>query len=468
VRATVQLRGTRHENVAIARDTGPDGTFVFQNVPPGEYTIEASATGYIPNLYGELRDPPAPAFHNLAPGQTLSGVQIALTPGAVIYGRLVDDRGELVVGATVQALRTRFWQGLRDYTVIQSVTSNDLGEYRLYLLPPGEYRVQVLENSFTRASTPWYFPATADPAEAQAIDLRVGQTLGGVDLSSVPTRGRLISGILQNASGGGAVVLSSRNSDVQMSKTADSNTGAFEFKGIPPGSYILVGRANDLEAVVALDIRNADILNARLTPAPGIRIPARIRIEGHGDGDDPALEGLYFTIRNDPPIPGMNTDTYSPFANGRIAPQLLPGDYRIELTRSENMYLKSARLGDVDVLEQGLRMPPVSDATLEILVGTNPGSVQGRTAGKGATVVLVPDSARRNQRTLFKAIQPGASGEFAFAKVPPGDYKLFAWQEENGGPWLDPEYLRRYEDRGTPVRVEEGKATLVERIVPVF
>ena len=94
--------------------------------------------------------------------------------------------------------------------------------------------------------------------------------------------------------------------------------------------------------------------------------------------------------------------------------------------------------------------------------------MSGRAAGKNATVVLVPDLARRAQRSLYKSAKAGTSGEFAFQKVPPGDYKVFAWQEENGGPWLDPEYLRQYEERGTPLRVETGKATVLEGMVPVL
>jgi hypothetical protein len=193
-----------------------------------------------------------------------------------------------------------------------------------------------------------------------------------------------------------------------------------------------------------------------------------MRIEGHGDADDPELEKLYFTIRADPAIGGLSNDVYSPFPNGRLTLDLVAGDYRIDLIRNEDMYVKSMRLGAVDVLAEGLHVPPASDAQLEVVVATNPGSVQGRVTGTGATVVLVPDPARRGQRALYKVAQPGGSGEFAFQKVPPGDYKVFAWREENGGPWLDPEYIRLYEDRATPVRVEMGKQSIVERAIPVF
>jgi hypothetical protein len=61
------------------------------------------------------------------------------------------------------------------------------------------------------------------------------------------------------------------------------------------------------------------------------------------------------------------------------------------------------------------------------------------------------------------------SGTFRFEKVPPGEYKLFALTEENvenGGPYLDPEFLRKYEDRGISLRIEGNLITRVDRTLP--
>jgi len=82
----------------------------------------------------------------------------------------------------------------------------------------------------------------------------------------------------------------------------------------------------------------------------------------------------------------------------------------------------------------------------------------------------VPDAARRNQRPLYRSTK-ATNGAFRFQKVPPGDYKLFAWSEatiDNGGPWLDFEYLRKYEDRATPVRIQPEARTILDRPIPVF
>ena len=107
---------------------------------------------------------------------------------------------------------------------------------------------------------------------------------------------------------------------------------------------------------------------------------------------------------------------------------------------------------------------------MEIVVDNHVGEVQGSAAAPNVTVVLVPDAARRNQRPLYRSTRT-SNGAFLFQKVPPGDYKLFAWSEDtidNGGPWLDPEYLRRYEDRATPVRIQAELKTILDRPIPVF
>jgi hypothetical protein len=105
---------------------------------------------------------------------------------------------------------------------------------------------------------------------------------------------------------------------------------------------------------------------------------------------------------------------------------------------------------------------------MEILIASSAGSIEGRADRRDVTVVLVPDPARRGQRSLFKSMKVGPAGDFRFQKVPPGDYKLFAWSEENGGPWLDPEYLRKFEDRGTPVHIDASRKTTLDRSIPVY
>jgi hypothetical protein len=264
------------------------------------------------------------------------------------------------------------------------------------------------------------------------------------------------------------VVLSPVNGTATLAKTLDPNDGTFQFSEVVPGSYILAARTPDLHAAMPLDVRNADVLNLRIAVGRGFRIPAHVHIDGHPQGDDPDLDKLYFLARPEIAIPGIEPDTYSPFADGRFTLDLLTGDYRLDLTKPEGIYVKSMTLGGIDILNRGLRVTGSADMALEILVASDTGSIAGRSEKRDVTVVLIPDAGRRSQRALFKSMKAGAAGEFHFDKVPPGDYKLFAWAEENGGPWLDLEYLRKNEERGTPVHVDPEKKTTLDRAIPVL
>ncbi|MNC94822.1 hypothetical protein D3C83_117790 [compost metagenome] len=50
----------------------------------------------------------------------------------------------------------------------------------------------------------------------------------------------------------------------------------------------------------------------------------------------------------------------------------------------------------------------------------------------------------------------GSDGKFRFQEIPPGDYKLFSWEDIEIGAWQDVEYIRPYESRGRAVRVSEN------------
>jgi hypothetical protein len=46
--------------------------------------------------------------------------------------------------------------------------------------------------------------------------------------------------------------------------------------------------------------------------------------------------------------------------------------------------------------------------------------------------------------------------------VPPDDYRVFAWEDVETGAWLDPQFMRLDEGRGTPVRIAEGASVSAE------
>jgi hypothetical protein len=58
-------------------------------------------------------------------------------------------------------------------------------------------------------------------------------------------------------------------------------------------------------------------------------------------------------------------------------------------------------------------------------------------------------------------------GHFTLTTIPPGDYKLFAWEDLEFGAYNNPDMLRKYENLGTPVNVEpSGTVNVDVKLIP--
>ncbi len=101
----------------------------------------------------------------VADGQVVDKVTIALPRGGVITGRISDDIGEPIAAVQVQAFRYGFMPGgRRPMPVPQGGgQTDDTGAFRLYGLPPGDYYVSARPSGIAAdAATPGASPpATA-------------------------------------------------------------------------------------------------------------------------------------------------------------------------------------------------------------------------------------------------------------------------------------------------------------------
>jgi len=130
--------------------------------------------------------------------------------------------------------------------------------------------------------------------------------------------------------------------------------------------------------------------------------------------------------------------------------------------RLRDIYIKSIRMGNRDVLNEGLRVDdPDKLPLLEIVLGLRSGVLSGTVVSEkqkpeaNATVVLVPDAGRR-WADAFRIAHADISGKFVMDRIPPGDYLAFSWEEIDDGAWMDPEFMRRYEERGKRIHLSEG------------
>ena len=188
--------------------TGGDGRYHFNGLPAGAYVIIATRPNYIRAAWGETR-PEGPGQRvTLADGQQIDGLNLAMRRGGVITGRIVDELGDPLPEVQVSAMRYQYIQGSR--RLINSGRggqSNDLGEFRLSGLSPGQYYVSAALRDFRSAAdgtsgyAPTFYPGTGNVAEAQRFTIVPGQIVAGISVMLLPVHTARVTGIVIDAGG---------------------------------------------------------------------------------------------------------------------------------------------------------------------------------------------------------------------------------------------------------------------------
>jgi len=252
----VRLAGSRN-GVAEARVTltGPGvreataadsaGRFTFASVTPGTYRITVEKETYAFDLTA------APLVAVAARATT--SVTIEMHRAATIVGEVRDERGNPRRGVPVTPMRKVASGIAADQRRPQA--TNDLGEFRLDGLLPGDYIVLAsppVPPAGTEALLPTYYPATTDRDAASTVKVGPGETVGAY-ITMVSTPAFEISGRVVDEQGQplGRVMVafvsqtvqtrSANQAGLQASVQAFTtrDDGTFRITGLGPGTYRL-------------------------------------------------------------------------------------------------------------------------------------------------------------------------------------------------------------------------------------
>ena len=137
----------------------------------------------------------------------VTAFMLAALPGAAITGRVYDEFGEPVVGATVKVLRSQMRDGRRRLLQVGPVDqSDDTGAFRVYDLPAGDYfvsaarRVAPIDSPNETTFAPTYYPGTASLQGALRVPVGAGDEQS-VNFSLTPFRTVRVSGVVLHADG---------------------------------------------------------------------------------------------------------------------------------------------------------------------------------------------------------------------------------------------------------------------------
>jgi hypothetical protein len=424
--------------------TDAEGKYLFRSVEPGEYALTVVRDGI------KLQVPVV-----ITRVVRVETVTLEVKPPPAIIGTVFDPSGERLAGAHVQAFRTvHTTQGPRIRSVM-SVPTDDLGEFRLFWLRPGEYyvaagssdREQRLATLGLRLSPnlskpdegfpTLFFGGAYSASESQRVRLGKDADASGIqvflkdgprysiDVVLIPEG---ICARVAIAQDGGFL-----NTDANAAPKA---CGSFRISGRSRGTYSILATNDQF----ASDIVRVSTVN----PVTAVKVPMvnTYNITGRLSRDGPAgLTGINVKLSRSSAEVSQEIET-SVAADGTFTfPSVGVGSYEVSVQPlPERLFVRTASYRAADALFYPITVDSSFAGRLDIQLTqsniTAEGVVVDR-AGRpspGAEVVLIPRDIRSRRRAdrYFAARADGAGG-FRINGIPSADYVLLAFEEIEPG-----------------------------------
>jgi Carboxypeptidase regulatory-like domain len=478
--------------------TDASGRYEFKELPAGRYNLTASKGVYVSLQYGQLRpfEPGKPL--EVLDGQTLERIDFALPRGSVITGRVLDEFGEPVSDVQVSAMRYQFTPAGRQLAMAgRQATTNDIGEYRLFALAPGDYYVSATlrgANTFERTDdrsgyAPTYYPSTADTASAQRLTVGVGQTLSEISISLLPIRTARISGTAVDSQGRpmtGLVMAVPRlgffGGPFGLSPAQIRPDGSFTINGLTPGEYTLQVQSQPFADQTTAESASADVTVGG-SDINDLRLVASKPSNGSGRivfSDPAAAQSLRSSgVRVMPAPTPTGGIMFGPAGAGGAVGEdwtfqikLRPGSTRINVVgQPAGWVLKAIRHQGNDVTDAGIDVKPNEDVTeIEVELTNRITEVSGLvTNGRGDpskdywAIVFARDHQKWQPTSRYiRTARPDQDGRFKISGLPAGDYLAVALDFIEQGQANDPEFLDRIQDRAVRFSLGENEAKTLD------
>jgi hypothetical protein len=471
--------------------TNGSGWFMFQNVPDGEFIVRAEREGYLPppsssrysvlivpgaDRTGLLRDPRDRATINLGANPP-APVQLYLSPGAIISGRITEESGAPVPeGSTVTVSRAAYFLGRKILQKVDTVSTGTKGEYSVPILPPSEYYISVDPerkagvSSFMRT----YYPGESVVSHATSIDTSQGGEIRGIDFqvkrpSTFKIGGKVINRVAGEVPNSEITFQLVPRDEAAIDGNPDTffnvldakavEAGKFELHGVLPGSYTVLAigevqhESRSYVGKAQVDLDDSDIGGLSIVLEKGSNI--NVQILG---GNAPAPDAVRFMI-----VPAVPQQF---FLRGSTQPNFLDNVpegryYLVPQGLQSGMYLADVRQDGRSVLDDGIAIGHESPVDVEVEIKSGGGNIEGVLLNAAKPlgnwpVYLVPAAPHDQNPTLFNYATTDSQGHFKMSSLRPGAYALFAWTNILPDQHLNPDFVSGFQGQGTSVDVQDG------------
>ena len=484
--------------------TDASGTFRIEGVAPGKYLLEVLRSGYFPSKKSGQE-----WSVTVEAGKDSADLVYKMQAAGILSGKVVDAEGDPVAGVSVEAIR----QGRPTQPVARAAgagepdaargLSNDLGEYRIANLRPGQYEVRAeatpdiapAPNPADKGRqkekavyTKTYFPGTMEKGQAGTVQVVSGAT-ATANIGLLTNRAFRVNGTV---SGVGTtqmaqIVLVSRGGTT-LQENLDEG-GKFEFQNVQPGTYearvlIVSGVGEGQRPTMKVEmvrppivVDTADATGLDLVAEAGGTVKGRFHVD-----DDSQIDWTQMAVRLAPVPDGgsgapntamealeMAGATAEVDADGAFEIKDVPGGtYQLAVaSKSEvyrDYYTKSITESGREVADTGFAV--TGGAGLDIVVSAKGCSIDGTVVDKDgkpvgdAEVMAVPASGQRMRPDAYQAEKSNPHGMFTLRGMIPGKYVVLALDGVHDE-MRSAEFFAKYGTVGEQVELSEGEKKTV-------
>lgn len=475
--------------------TDADGRYEVVDLPAGTFQVMATKGAFVRVSYGQ-RTPRGPGRPiELGEGQSIDKIDITLPRGGVIAGRVVDELGEALAEATVSAVRPLTTNGRsRLVPMGRSVQTDDLGQFRLYGLPPGEYYVSAVLRSGGMGMpaneaagdptgyAPTFAPGTTSLTDATRVQVEAGQDINA-DIQLTAARLHRVSGTVVTAAGtpprGGMARLIARGEMVLMNNFmgVPVRDGAFAIGQVPPGTYTLsiqVSESNEFMgprrgmdemefAVMPVTVAGEDLVNLRVVTGRGLSVAGMLVAEGGALPPDAQIRVMIIGSEFDGSMAGR-PGLVEP--DGRFRIDGISGEGTVQVIGGmpRGWMLRSVTYKGADITDKATEFA-ADGGPLRVVI-TNRITVVTGTVSAGAgpplpdyEVLIFPQDESRwsNAGRRLRVLRPDQQGVFKAEGLPAGDYHVAAFAALDEEQRSSPEFLEKARSLAQSVTLREGQ-----------
>ncbi len=462
------------------------GRFAFGYLPAGQYELRVTKNGYQPGAYGTDDPRRPPTAIQLVPGEVRNDLVFRMQLVTTISGLVLDEDGDPVAGVQISALRQGWQRQKRQLLPGPGAVTDSDGRYRISGLIPGRYALLASANRPVVKTSPdvsagspairyaygrQYYPGTDQASAATLINIEAGRDYPQIDFRLAARPVTHIEGKILVPDGVASLDQPSVNIVAgDMPNRMDFGAGVskpeytFRFDQLPAGSYTLVAQASAegkrYRGMQKIEVGPDGLRDLAVSVEPGVELSGTVSVAGP---DATKVIPSFVSL-----TPGDGLPATGPPLRANVGkdghftiPGVLPGVWDINTGPiPPGGYIKSMYLGDQDVLTEEMVIRASTSAPLKIVLATQGASLSGDVENGGqrvrAVVLLAPTGNLRHVLSFYKSATTDAQGHFQLKGVPPGEYKLYAFDQFDPQSIQDPEFLPPLEPSGVPVTLKEG------------